>query len=80
MIEPADDAIKALVVWGWQVTYSSPNSRGGNQNTGKPNIANMGHSSGSYCPSPVDLKNVTLSRDMLVCIAVFISCYHAMLI
>lgn len=69
LIEPADDAVKALVAWGWQISYSSPNTRTqGAHHTGKPSIANMGNSTGSYCPSPVDLKNVTISRDMVVCI------------
>jgi len=65
LVEPAEEAIKAVVAWGWQVSYSNPSNR--TQPVSKPSIANMGHSIGSYCPSPVDLKNVTLSRDMLVC-------------
>lgn len=76
MREPAEEAIRAVVAWGWQVSYANPGSRGGGgQSHGKPGIVNMGNSQGSYTPAPVDLKNVALSRDMTVRYMVLINQY-----
>lgn len=67
LIEPADEAVKTLIVWGWSIQQSS-NTGGKSPTLSKPNMGSLGVSAGSYSPAPIDLKNVSLSRDMIVSI------------
>ncbi|XP_055693636.1 ryanodine receptor [Lutzomyia longipalpis] len=68
--EPVREALKALLALGWTVEHAEGDvplsHRGSTRRTSKPNLEFQGDSSSpfNYNPQPIDMTNLTLSREM----------------
>jgi len=61
MMAPCDEAIRAMLAWGWSVETDP--SRSNQRSQVKRKMSKL--SLGDYSPRPVDLRGVTLTRAML---------------
>uniref|UniRef100_T1J5U5 B30.2/SPRY domain-containing protein n=1 Tax=Strigamia maritima TaxID=126957 RepID=T1J5U5_STRMM len=65
--EPVQDALKALLAWQWTIEMGDTDARGGKSNLKRAQSKSSlgGDTSQSvYHPRPVDMSNLTLSREM----------------
>merc|ERR1712168_134570 len=60
-VKPVEQSLKAMVAWGWTIEMDSARVINKSQIKRKMSKATIGN----YQPMPVDLRNVTLTRQML---------------
>ncbi|KAI5742923.1 hypothetical protein M8J77_012710 [Diaphorina citri] len=65
--EPVRESLKALLAIGWNIEHSEADvplsSRNSMRRQSKPSM-DMGSGPGNYHPNPIDMTNLTLSREM----------------
>lgn len=62
--EPIRDSLKALLALGWNVEFADYDAANSNRNSMRRSSTDGGTTPYNYNPNPVDMANLTLSREM----------------
>lgn len=62
--EPIRDSLKALLALGWSIEFADYDAANSNRNSMRRSSTDGGTTPYNYNPNPVDMANLTLSREM----------------